>query len=114
MAEVLRPERKSITKEFLRGFDGMTTAPVSIDEPEAAKAELIASFAGGMPEPHRHFLLSFNSSGKPDSALLDVPCAKDLPAVRWRHRNLDLLAQAQRMSLVEKPAAALFHRPPHP
>jgi len=52
-----------------------------------------------MPDTHRRFLVSFER-GTPDWLLLGVPDAPELPAVRWRQRNLDKLSEAKRAKLV--------------
>ena len=47
----------------------------------------IAAIVGEMPEQHKRFLISVRR-GEPDWALLGLPGAKDLPAVRWKLENL--------------------------
>jgi hypothetical protein len=101
MAEILAPARKSMTEEFQRGFDGMTAEPISMEEINAAREALITSVVGQMSDPHRRFLISFKR-GQPDWALLNVPGASDLPAVRWRQHNLDKLAKTDRENLVSR------------
>jgi hypothetical protein len=100
MSEVLAPTRKDISDEFLRGFEGMTEQPVSRDELVAAREALIAEIVGKMPDAHRRFLISFER-GEPDWALLGVPGAAELPAVKWRQQNLDKLTKAKRAELVK-------------
>lgn len=107
MSEVLAPTRKPISKEFLQGFTGMTAEPVSIEDLEAARESLIASIVGEMPELHRQFLVSFKR-GEPDWALLDVPGARDLPAVQWKQHNLDQVDREGRAELVSRLEAVLF------
>ena len=107
MAEILAPTRKPITEEFQRGFAGMTAEPVALEELIAAREALIASIVGQMSEHHRRFLISFER-GEPDWSLLDVPIASDLPAVRWRQRNLDTLAAGERATLVSQLERALL------
>lgn len=99
MFEVLAPQPKSLQAEFRRGFLGMTAEPVSIKKLTDARESLIGLAITGMPEPHRQFLLSFER-GKPEWALLEVPGAPELPAVRWRLDNLASLNSAQRRKLV--------------
>lgn len=101
MAELLAPTRKSITAEFEAGFVGMTTAPVTVEDLEAAREALIQSIVGGMPEEHRRFLVSFER-GEPDWDVLGLPGIKDLPAVRWREQNLNQISADARSLLVEK------------
>jgi predicted nucleotidyltransferase component of viral defense system len=100
MSEVLAPTRKDISAEFLRGFEGMTEEAVSRDELIAAREALIAEIVERMPDSHRKFLVSFER-GEPDWALLDVPGAAELPAVKWRQLNLDKLPAKKRAELVE-------------
>lgn len=99
MSEVLAPTRKDISDEFLRGFEGMTEQPVSGDELIAAREALVAEVVGKMPTAHRQFLLSFER-GAPNWALLGVPGAAELPAVKWRQQNLDKLTKEKRAELV--------------
>lgn len=106
MAEVLAPTRKDISEEFLRGFEGMTVAPVSRDELVAARESLIADIVGKMPDAHRQFLVSFEE-GNPDWPLLGLPNVQDLPAVRWRQQNLDKLSPDIRAALVAQLRKAL-------
>lgn len=106
MSEVLAPTRKSIGEEFLRGFDGMADAPVTLDELMAAREALIDAVTAKMPKAHRAFLLSFER-GDPDWSLLGVPKAADLPAVKWRRQNLDKLSPERRSALVARLAEVL-------
>lgn len=107
MAEVLAPNRKSISDEFLRGFQGMTAEPVSLEELTGAREALIHTAVGKMPQPHRRFLISFER-GEPDWQLLQVPAARHLPAVRWRQENLDRMPSAERTQLVSRLESVLF------
>lgn len=100
MHEVLTARRKDITREFERGFAGMTERPVELDELLAAREATIETVVGKMPDEHRRFLASFEQ-GEPDWALLGVGHAADLPAVRWRQQNLDKLDDAVRARLVD-------------
>jgi hypothetical protein len=52
------------------------------------KKALISDIVGKMPEAHRRFLVSFER-GEPDWPLLGLPAVPELPAVKWRQRNLD-------------------------
>jgi predicted nucleotidyltransferase component of viral defense system len=106
MSEVITARRKDITKEFERGFAGMTDEAVKLDELLAAREAMVRAVIGGMPDEHRRFLISFER-GEPDWRLLGVPSAAKLPAVQWRQRNLNSLKAAERMALVEQLKKAL-------
>lgn len=99
MSELIAPTRKEISGEFERGFQGMTDNPVALGELTTAREVLIASVAGGMPDEHRRFLISFER-GVPDWSLLALDGVADLPAVRWRQQNLDKLNSSARAALV--------------
>jgi predicted nucleotidyltransferase component of viral defense system len=106
MAEVLAPQRLDISAEYQRGFEGMVDEPVTLDELLKAREDLIAEIAGRMPEQHKRFLISVKR-GEPDWALLDLPGAKDLPAVQWKLQNLAKLSDEKRAQLLKGLNAAL-------
>jgi hypothetical protein len=106
MADVLAPARLDIAQEFARGFDGMTDSPVTLDQLVRAREELIVAVVGGMPMSHRRFLFSIKS-GEPDWALLGVPGAQNLPAVRWKLENLATLDEGKRLALAGRLGQAL-------
>ena len=106
ISEVIAPSRKDISREFERGFRGMTEHPVSIEELLDARERLIKDIVGNMPRGHKHFLLSFEA-GNPDWSLLDVPNAEQLPAVRWRMENLARLRPERRSALLQDLETAL-------
>lgn len=99
MAEILAPARLDIAAEFARGFDGMTDAPVALDELLQAREDVIAAVVGNMPMEHRRFLMSVKHC-QPDWALLGLPGADALPAVRWRLDNLARLDETKRPLLL--------------
>jgi predicted nucleotidyltransferase component of viral defense system len=106
MAEVLAPQRLDISAEYQRGFKGMVDEPVTLDELLKAREDLIAEIVGRMPEQHKRFLISVKR-GEPDWALLDLPGAKDLPAVQWKLQNLAMLSDEKRAQLWRGLNAAL-------
>lgn len=99
MSEVLAPQRRDISAEYRRGFEGMVEQPVSLDELLKAREDLIADIVGKMPEQHKHFLVSVKR-GEPDWSFLDLPGAKNLPTVRWKLENLAKLSAEKRSKLL--------------
>ena len=106
MAEVLTPKRLDISAEYKRGFEGMVEQPVSLDDLLKAREDLITEIVRKMPEEHKRFLISVKK-GEPIWSLLDLPDAKDLPAVRWKLENLAKLSEKKRSELLEGLTAAL-------
>jgi len=99
MSEVLAVRRKDIAHEFERGFSGMTHQPVLLDSLLAARERLVKEIIGAMPDSHRALLLSFER-GEPDWSSVGLEAAAQLPAVRWRQKNLDTLTPETRSVLV--------------
>jgi len=111
MAEVLAPPRLDISTEYKRGVEGMVDQPVGLEDLLKTRDDLIAEIVGKMPEPHKRFLLSVKK-GEPDWTLLDLPGAKDLPAVRWKLENLAKLNLDKRMQLLQGLSEALGIKEP--
>ncbi len=99
MFEVLSGRCKDLSDEYRDGFEGMTDEAVTIDELIQTQAAMIDALIGNIPDDHRTFLVGFES-GEPDWGLLNVPHAKDLPAILWRQHNLDKLDAGRRAELV--------------
>lgn len=101
LAELLRPNLKDISWEFMEAFDGMTDTPVALETLLAARDQLIAHVVDAMPEAHRTFLIGFKR-GKPDWDALGLPGVADLPAVRWKQLNLNRLNADRREGLTDR------------
>ena len=101
MAEVLAPVRLDIAAEFDRGFAGLTETTVSLDELLKAREDLISAVVGSMPADHRRFLMTVKR-GEPEWALLELPGADALPAVRWRLENLARLDRMKRAAFLSR------------
>ncbi len=101
MAEVLAAKRKPLDQEFVRGFQGMTAGEVTIEELVAARETLVETMVRGMPKEHRTFLIGFER-GKPNWPSLGLTHVSELPAIKWRQRNLDTLPEKDRSKLVAK------------
>ncbi len=106
IAELLAPTRKPLEAEFHRGFEGMSSEPVTLKDLVQAREAIIEAMVAHMPQAHRNFLIGFKQ-GKPDWTLAGVPGA-ELPAVRWKQHNLDRLAAERRAKLAAALEAVLF------
>jgi predicted nucleotidyltransferase component of viral defense system len=101
IAELLAPTRLDISAEFRRGLEGMTGNPVILGELLQAREDLIGAVVGNMPDGHRRFLMTVKR-GEPDWALLELPGADTLPAVRWRLENLAKLGATKRATILAR------------
>ncbi|KAB2766047.1 nucleotidyl transferase AbiEii/AbiGii toxin family protein [Brucella anthropi] len=109
MGEVLSGRVKDLANEYRNGFEGMTEEVVHIEELIEAQQQMIEVLIGGMPDEHREFLIGFER-GEPDWSLLKIGHVAELPAIRWRQRNLDKLKRDQRSTLVELLRSSLERR----
>ncbi len=109
MGEVLSGRVKDLANEYRNGFEGMTEEVVHIEELIEAQQQMIELLIGGMPNEHREFLIGFER-GEPDWSLLKSGHVAELPAIRWRQRNLDKLKRDQRSALVELLRSSLDRR----
>jgi predicted nucleotidyltransferase component of viral defense system len=101
MAEILAPLRRDIRDEFERGFLGMTTEPVTLADLEASRESLIGNLRDAFTQDDKRFLLSIKN-GTPDWNLLEIPAVEDLPALRWKLKNLAALDTQRRAELVNR------------
>jgi len=109
MGEVLSGRVKDLANEYRNGFEGMTEEVIAIEELIKTQHEMIETLIGGMSDHHRAFLIGFER-GEPDWSLLRISHVAELPAIRWRQRNLDKLNPEQRSDLVELLRASLERR----
>lgn len=109
MGEVLSGRVKDLANEYRNGFEGMTEEVVHIEELIETQQQMIQELIGGMPDKHREFLIGFER-GEPDWSLLKIGHVAELPAIRWRQRNLDKLKRDQRSGLVELLQTSLKRR----
>lgn len=99
IARLLNPTLKPLTELFERQFIGMTDQPVTLNELEAARRELIAALHTRLGEREKEFLMSFKT-GEPKWELLGVEHASELPAVRWKLHNLTQMKSEQRRAAI--------------
>jgi predicted nucleotidyltransferase component of viral defense system len=92
--EVLQPRLKDIRQAFEQEFVGMTTDETSLDALISAREQLVSEIRSHLDERSKQFLLSFHEL-KPDWALLGTPEISNLPAIRWKLMNLELLRSKQ-------------------
>jgi len=69
-------------------FQGMIFNPITLDELNHAREELITQLLSDLTENEKKFIISVKSK-KPQWDLIEVDHVKDLPAVKWKLLNLD-------------------------
>jgi hypothetical protein len=88
--EVLHPRLKNIQQAFQQEFAGMTTEETSLEALIAAREQLISTIRSRLDKTISRFLLSFHKL-QPEWELLGTPDIRNLPAIRWKLMNVELL-----------------------
>jgi predicted nucleotidyltransferase component of viral defense system len=98
--EILNPSLLELRESYAADFSGMTAIPVELADLEQARMALIVEVNRTLTPGDKEFLIAFNE-GDPDWDHLRVLHARDLPAVRWKLRNLDRMNADDRMAMVD-------------
>lgn len=101
IAELLAPRWKKLDGIFVAEFAGMTREPVTLEHLESTRAALLAAIQEQFTGQDAAFLLSLKR-GEPDWALLNLPGVDQLPAVRWKLRNIMEMSASRRAGAVDK------------
>ena len=104
--KLLAPKEKDISHEYETGFAGMTEHEVSLDTLVSARQSLIAGVSKGLTDEHKQFLISFYRR-EPEWKLLHLQGADQMPAVKWREKNLDIAGPETRNAIVKQLEAVL-------
>jgi predicted nucleotidyltransferase component of viral defense system len=88
--ELLNPNLGSLEETYIKEFVGMSAQEVSLQELEDVRVKLIADIQSRLSGSAADFLRSVQR-GEPDFGLIDLPNAKNLPAIKWKLQNLDRL-----------------------
>lgn len=95
MGELLAPRWKPLAGIFQAEFAGMTREPVTLEQLEATRQDLLAAIRQQFNEQDAAFLLSLKR-GKPDWELLALTGIDQLPAVQWKLRNITAMSGERR------------------
>lgn len=87
LAEMLAPKWKSLEDLYNNQFAGMTREEVTLAELQAVGPDLLQALGQHFTQDDAAFLLSFKA-GEPDWDRCPMPEARELPAVKWKLRNI--------------------------
>ena len=90
--ELLSPVLKDQKSAFKNQFAGMTSIGFSYDDYESTRDTLIRTITQRLTDDDKKFLISFEK-GSPIWSLFPQPILKDLPAVKWKLKNIQKLVQ---------------------
>jgi len=101
IVELLDPQIKDISSLFDQEFQDMTREEVTLRELEDARRRLVEWVRAELTTTERAFLMSFKE-GQPKWDLLEYKHIPDLPAVRWKLRNIEAMPKAKHAAAVKK------------
>lgn len=87
IAELLNPRIADISIIFKQEFQDMTRSEITVQSLEATRLQLINAIQSGLSDRHKKFLTSFKSLD-PQWHLLQLTNVDQLPAVRWKLKNI--------------------------
>ncbi len=99
--EVLFSNDKDISAAFAGEFQGMTTAPVSLEVLVEGRARLRRELMEILTDNHKRFLLSL-ATAEPEWNLMPFPHLRELPAVKWKLLNLTKLKRTNSEKFVQQ------------
>ena len=109
--ELLAPIAQDQSATFSQQFAGMAEEPFSYDEHQATFARLSKDVRALLDDEDRRRLLDFVSLSDAPGAFR-IPNFDDLPAIRWKRHNLELLKKSNpaRFSLQREALERLFEK----
>lgn len=99
--EVLRPRWKALESQYQQEFVGMLREELPLERLEQTRPRLMMALAQHLTEQDVDFLLSFKA-GRPDWCLLPLGGVADLPAVRWKLKNITRMSPAKHAEATER------------
>ena len=87
IAELLDPNRLDQQELYEKEFLDMTSYHVSYETLVASREKLIDVIGQNLTQDDRNFLISFKK-GEPNWSLLGLERVQDLPAIKWKLRNI--------------------------
>jgi hypothetical protein len=95
IAEMLAPNFVPLEDTYANHFVGMALKPVTLQELEETRVTMVRLIHQKLTQEHKRFLLALKQ-GEPDWNLLPFENIHDLPAVKWKLRNLAAMSPRKR------------------
>lgn len=106
IAEMLAPNLVPLDDTYANHFAGMALYPVPLQELEETRVTMLRLVHEQLTEDHKRFLLALKR-GEPDWSLLPFDNIHELPAVKWKLRNLAVMSPRKREESIKRLAQVL-------
>lgn len=90
MHELLPPRPHDMTEAFEKEFVGMTAEPVALETLETTRSQLFTTLSTSLDNQEKGFLLSLHRLD-PDWDSIQIDGIQQLPAIKWKLKNLTIL-----------------------
>jgi len=107
IVELLNPKRKDIKQVYEQEFIRMINEKIELKELEITFNDLVEAINKSLTEDEKKFLLSFKQM-KPDWSLLGLLNIDQMPAVKWKLRNLEKMEKGKHKEAYQKLEAHLI------
>src|SRR3990167_6106005 len=95
MDELLAPNLKDLSRIYADEFAGMPLVKTSLAELEQARTDLPVAIESSLDDKDKRFLCGIYQRN-PQWELLGLDCVDELPAVKWKLKNIEKMADGQR------------------
>ena len=101
VAEMLSPNEPRLAQSFFDEFMGMTNEPITIEQLERARLQMVKQVNENLTATQKQFLLSFKQ-GEPDWGLLNRAGVERLPAIQWKLHNIRKMPKQKHKAALKK------------
>lgn len=106
ITEMLAPNLMPLDDTYANHFAGMALYPVTLQELEETRVTMLRLVHEQLTEDHKRFLLALKRA-EPDWSLLPFDNIHELPAVKWKLRNLAAMSPRKREESIKRLAQVL-------
>ncbi|MEW6737628.1 MAG: nucleotidyl transferase AbiEii/AbiGii toxin family protein, partial [Acidobacteriota bacterium] len=107
ISEVIAPTHIDIRGIFQNEFRYMTEIPITVEELEDVREQLITVIKTGLTDEEKQFLLSFKAKA-PNWSLLGFEGIDLLPAVKWKMLNLERMPKEKHKKALQALRRVLY------
>lgn len=101
LGELLNPHLKPLDDLFKGEFSGMTFRSVTQGDLEQARQSLIDTVNGTLTSDEKQFLMQFHQQ-KANWSLAGLEDVSQMPAIKWKQKNLSQMSPAKQVVMIEK------------
>lgn len=106
--EFLSPSQHNLELAFQNEFLGMTKDEIPYSDLIDIRQKLIELVNNNLSEKNKNFILSFYVGESPDWSLSPFENIEELPALKWKIKNIEAMGKTNKKNYAEKLKSYLF------